>query len=310
MSAPLSVVLGRVASRSNNPYGKTAEEQAEIGRNMSEVEPLLRLGATGRARRWASDRGTGRHRRTAARSDVLICRAETSGARARGEAPWVVAAFSASEQSVTRSADRVLRAAVVVHPGSCRGRSVCTSAPSPGLSPAAGFGWTSASAHGTPLCLLLIMRDVLGWGSAGPGSDFSEVSTLGFGSTALDCRVAPRCPPGPVWSRLASVHHLPVDGVGELPFGARMASIVVLPSASGRDPAVVSAAPSGYASGSSSASDLLAYVEVRNALESAFFRDLAGCVLLSARGRSCRPSAAGAVCDVLRPIRSVIRLRG
>jgi shikimate kinase len=46
LSAPLSVLLGRVASRSNNSYGKTAAQQAEIERYMEEVEPLLRNGAT------------------------------------------------------------------------------------------------------------------------------------------------------------------------------------------------------------------------------------------------------------------------
>lgn len=46
LSAPLSVLVDRVASRSNNPYGKTAEQQAEIERYVGEVEPLLRRGAT------------------------------------------------------------------------------------------------------------------------------------------------------------------------------------------------------------------------------------------------------------------------
>jgi shikimate kinase len=46
LSAPLSVLLDRVLRRSNNPYGKTAEEQARIERHVGEVEPLLRRGAT------------------------------------------------------------------------------------------------------------------------------------------------------------------------------------------------------------------------------------------------------------------------
>jgi dephospho-CoA kinase len=46
LSAPISVLLARVADRSNNPYGKTAEQRAEIERNTTEVEPLLRRGAT------------------------------------------------------------------------------------------------------------------------------------------------------------------------------------------------------------------------------------------------------------------------
>ena len=46
LSAPLDVLLNRLATRSNNPYGKTAEHQAEVERNLGEVEPLLRRGAT------------------------------------------------------------------------------------------------------------------------------------------------------------------------------------------------------------------------------------------------------------------------
>ena len=46
LSAPLGVLLNRVEQRSNNPYGKTAEQRAEIERYVREVEPLLRRGAT------------------------------------------------------------------------------------------------------------------------------------------------------------------------------------------------------------------------------------------------------------------------
>jgi shikimate kinase len=46
LSAPLDVLLDRVARRSNNPYGKRAEHQAEMERYVAEVEPLLRRGAT------------------------------------------------------------------------------------------------------------------------------------------------------------------------------------------------------------------------------------------------------------------------
>jgi shikimate kinase len=46
LSAPLDVLLDRVARRSDNPYGKTAEHRAEIERYVAEVEPLLRRGAT------------------------------------------------------------------------------------------------------------------------------------------------------------------------------------------------------------------------------------------------------------------------
>jgi len=46
LSAPLPVLVERVSSRSNNPYGKTPEQRAEIARNLNTVEPLLRRGAT------------------------------------------------------------------------------------------------------------------------------------------------------------------------------------------------------------------------------------------------------------------------
>ncbi|MGH2381123.1 MAG: AAA family ATPase [Candidatus Limnocylindria bacterium] len=46
LSAPLGVLIDRVAKRSNNSYGKAAEHQSEIERYVGEVEPLLRRGAT------------------------------------------------------------------------------------------------------------------------------------------------------------------------------------------------------------------------------------------------------------------------
>ena len=46
LSAPVEVLIERVARRSNNPYGRTPEQQAEIRRYVAEVEPLLRAGAT------------------------------------------------------------------------------------------------------------------------------------------------------------------------------------------------------------------------------------------------------------------------
>jgi dephospho-CoA kinase len=46
LSAPLAVLLERVTSRADNPYGKTPEQRAEIERYLDEVEPLLRRGAT------------------------------------------------------------------------------------------------------------------------------------------------------------------------------------------------------------------------------------------------------------------------
>jgi shikimate kinase len=46
LSAPLEVLLGRVAARTTNPYGHTEAERAEIAHNLHVVEPLLRRGAT------------------------------------------------------------------------------------------------------------------------------------------------------------------------------------------------------------------------------------------------------------------------
>ncbi|EYB68862.1 hypothetical protein DEIPH_ctg016orf0008 [Deinococcus phoenicis] len=43
--APTPVILERVRTRTNNPYGKTAAEQREILDYIATVEPLLRRGA-------------------------------------------------------------------------------------------------------------------------------------------------------------------------------------------------------------------------------------------------------------------------
>lgn len=43
---PLEVLLDRVRTRTGNPYGKTAEQQADITRYVEEVEPLIRRGAS------------------------------------------------------------------------------------------------------------------------------------------------------------------------------------------------------------------------------------------------------------------------
>jgi hypothetical protein len=45
-SAPIEVLLDRVATRTSNPYGRTADQQTEIRRYVAEVEPLLRRGVT------------------------------------------------------------------------------------------------------------------------------------------------------------------------------------------------------------------------------------------------------------------------
>ncbi|WFR61008.1 AAA family ATPase [Paenibacillus amylolyticus] len=46
LSAPLEVILERVATRKTNDYGKTVEEREEITQYVASVEPLLRAGAT------------------------------------------------------------------------------------------------------------------------------------------------------------------------------------------------------------------------------------------------------------------------
>ncbi|RNI25339.1 AAA family ATPase [Flexivirga caeni] len=46
LSAPVEVLLARVAIRTNNPYGRTAAQRAEITGYVDSVEPLLRATAT------------------------------------------------------------------------------------------------------------------------------------------------------------------------------------------------------------------------------------------------------------------------
>jgi len=46
LNAPLPVLLQRVQTRLNNPYGKTEEQKDEIRTYLRDVEPLLRAGAT------------------------------------------------------------------------------------------------------------------------------------------------------------------------------------------------------------------------------------------------------------------------
>jgi shikimate kinase len=46
LSAPIDVLLDRVRNRTNNPYGKTPEQQAAIKQYLVTVEPLLRVSAT------------------------------------------------------------------------------------------------------------------------------------------------------------------------------------------------------------------------------------------------------------------------
>jgi shikimate kinase len=46
LSAPLDVLLERVRTRTNNPYGRAPGHEAEIRGYVRDVEPLLRRGAT------------------------------------------------------------------------------------------------------------------------------------------------------------------------------------------------------------------------------------------------------------------------
>ena len=46
LSAPLELILERVASRGSNPYGKTEAEREKIASDLTMFEPLLRAGAT------------------------------------------------------------------------------------------------------------------------------------------------------------------------------------------------------------------------------------------------------------------------
>ncbi len=46
LSAPVEVLLARIAARTDNPYGKRPEERAAILENLAVVEPLLRATAT------------------------------------------------------------------------------------------------------------------------------------------------------------------------------------------------------------------------------------------------------------------------
>ncbi|OBJ38541.1 hypothetical protein A5630_29575 [Mycolicibacterium mucogenicum] len=46
LTAPTDVVLDRLRLRTNNPFGKSADERARILADIAEVEPLLRQSAT------------------------------------------------------------------------------------------------------------------------------------------------------------------------------------------------------------------------------------------------------------------------
>jgi shikimate kinase len=53
LSAPLHVLVERVSTRTNNPYGTTPEQRAEIAHYLDTVEPLLRPRRNPRTRRTA-----------------------------------------------------------------------------------------------------------------------------------------------------------------------------------------------------------------------------------------------------------------
>ena len=46
LSAPPAVIRERLATRTNNPYGKRPDQLEEVFRNMEKIEPLLRRRAT------------------------------------------------------------------------------------------------------------------------------------------------------------------------------------------------------------------------------------------------------------------------
>lgn len=46
LSAPVEILIERVANRTNNPYGRSVAQQLQIRRHVLEVEPILRRGAT------------------------------------------------------------------------------------------------------------------------------------------------------------------------------------------------------------------------------------------------------------------------
>jgi shikimate kinase len=46
LSAPAETLLARIDGRTDNPYGKSADERALVLRHLAEVEPLLRATAT------------------------------------------------------------------------------------------------------------------------------------------------------------------------------------------------------------------------------------------------------------------------
>lgn len=50
LSAPVGVLLHRLATRTTNGYGRSADERARVLADLAEVEPLLRRGAAAEVR--------------------------------------------------------------------------------------------------------------------------------------------------------------------------------------------------------------------------------------------------------------------
>ncbi|MFI7461194.1 AAA family ATPase [Nonomuraea sp. NPDC049646] len=46
LSAPAEIMLARIATRTNNPFGKRPEEREAVLRDLADVEPLLRATST------------------------------------------------------------------------------------------------------------------------------------------------------------------------------------------------------------------------------------------------------------------------
>jgi hypothetical protein len=72
----------------------------------------------------------------------------------------------------------------------------------------------------TSLCQVDLDVGLIGSVVTGSGSDLSEESVVGVEPAALDCRVAPWCPPGPVSSLGCASRKGGVNGIGELSFQA------------------------------------------------------------------------------------------
>ncbi|QLQ39096.1 AAA family ATPase [Micromonospora robiginosa] len=87
LSAPADVLLARVAARSDNPYGKRAEERAEILRNLAEIEPLLRATATAEIDACAPVEAVVGHLERLASTDVRLSAGQSPHRRHRGGHP-------------------------------------------------------------------------------------------------------------------------------------------------------------------------------------------------------------------------------